>query len=377
MPSGPDRPLNRDAGRSVALGERTPTLGAYPGWRLVRIDETGDGDARPRGADAPWPAEPGTGSPEPREGSPPQADAAVRAQRAIDYQARVDAAYRAHAIDQGCARVEQVERETVTPAMRRIEAEDGGRHLAGLEHRLKERYRIEEKVDHDVAKRGVTAVDAFAAMKDAIRYTFCYPEERVHRGRVHRLRAAGGRPGFQLWIARNSWPTTSTKGSTAGGASPTMASCSRFSFTPQASLDAKEETHAAYERLRTLPDRSTPRSRDLHAYQREVTAKVPVPAWCPGRSDYPRRRDASRRSRTTPSSTTYSSREAPAGVLATHRARRRASATRQFGSDLAWTRSALATPTSAATATAEFYEITEDEANRIVERIRRSVTGER
>jgi hypothetical protein len=36
----------------------------------------------------------------------------------------VDAAYRAHAIDQGCARVRETEEVIVTPAMRRIEAED-------------------------------------------------------------------------------------------------------------------------------------------------------------------------------------------------------------------------------------------------------------
>jgi hypothetical protein len=86
--------------------------------------------------------------------------------------------------------------------MRRIEAEDPGRRLAGLENRLKERYRIEEKVNHDIEKRGVTAADAFAAMKDAIRYTYCYPDERCVDGvqaDAERLKSAG----FELIDSRN------------------------------------------------------------------------------------------------------------------------------------------------------------------------------
>jgi hypothetical protein len=58
--------------------------------------------------------------------------------------------------------------------MRCIEGEDPGRRLAGLENRLKDRYRVEEKVNHDIEKRGVTAAGAFAAMKDAIRSAHCY-----------------------------------------------------------------------------------------------------------------------------------------------------------------------------------------------------------
>ena len=62
-----------------------------------------------------------------------------------------------HAIDQGYARVREIEEKTVTPAMRRIEAEDPDRHLVGLEHRLKGRERIEEKVTHDEQKKGLSA----------------------------------------------------------------------------------------------------------------------------------------------------------------------------------------------------------------------------
>jgi hypothetical protein len=50
-------------------------------------------------------------------------DSALRIERAVAYRAAVDAAYRQDAIDHGYARVEKTERETITPAIRRIEAE--------------------------------------------------------------------------------------------------------------------------------------------------------------------------------------------------------------------------------------------------------------
>ncbi len=72
----------------------------------------------------------------------------------------------------------------------------------------------------------------------------------------------------------------------------------------------------------------------------------------------------------------YSSREEPGGVL------RRVEEDNgeydeEFGNDLAWTRSWLLYSHERGNMDAEFYQITEDEADRIVERIRRTVTGER
>ena len=72
---------------------------------------------------------------------------AARVARNLEYRATVDAADRDYAIDQGYARVREIEEKTVTPAMRRIEAEDPDRHLVGLEHRLKGKERLTEKVE--------------------------------------------------------------------------------------------------------------------------------------------------------------------------------------------------------------------------------------
>ncbi len=111
-------------------------IGCVPWAVAVRIDQPEDGDDVPASADLP-----AVGVPDAREAPRPDApdprDIAGRTERTLEHRAKVDAAYRAYAIDQGCASVEKIERELVTPAMRRIEAEDPDRHLAGLEHRLK------------------------------------------------------------------------------------------------------------------------------------------------------------------------------------------------------------------------------------------------
>jgi hypothetical protein len=71
----------------------------------------------------------------------------------------------------------------------------------------------------------------------------------------------------------------------------------------------------------------------------------------------------------------YSSREEPGGVL------RRiededAEYDEQFGRDLEWTRSAVLYSYERGNMDNELYEISEDEANRIVERIRRTAKGQ-
>lgn len=252
------------AGSPGTRREAGPDAPASPGRtdRTQRTDQAGDQEHRARAAEP--------------------ADATTRVERALEYRATVEAVYRAYAIDQGCARVEQVERETVTPAMRRIEAEDPTRHLAGLEHRLKGRYRIEEKVTEAVEERGHSVEDAFGMVKDAIRYTFCYPEDSYTDGvyaDCERLENAG----FERFDRRNSWDRDEYKGINSRWRVPESGQLFEAQFHTEASLAAKEETHDAYKQLRTLPADDAEVSR-LHAYQRKVTSKIPIP---PGALDIP------------------------------------------------------------------------------------------
>ena len=166
----------------------------------------------------------------------------VRIDRVMDHRATVDTAYRAYAIDQAYKKIHEIERGTVTPAMKRIEAEDPDRHLAGLENRLKGKDRLAEKAIFDVRKKGVTVDQAVANVKDVIRYTFRYPEGSYTAGVYadcdrladHGLNSSnGGTHGTR----------SSTKESTAGGELPQAANCSSFSFIPeQASTPKKRLT---------------------------------------------------------------------------------------------------------------------------------------
>jgi hypothetical protein len=243
----------------------------------VRIDRSDDGDERAEAADTPRVR----GADAARDpGHGPETGSAVRVERALEHRANVDAVNRAYAIDQGYARVQEIEEKTVTPAMRRIEAEDPDRTLAGLENRLKGKDRLTEKITKAMSERSRTPEEAFAETKDSIRYTLQYPDEKYVAGvaaDVERLKAAG----FELADSRNWWEHAEYKGINSWWGVPEMDRLFEVQFHTRASYDAKQETHEAYERIRSLP----PDHEDVyeaHAYQREVTAKIPIP---PGAAD--------------------------------------------------------------------------------------------
>lgn len=135
----------------------------------------------------------------------------ARIARVMEHRATVDATYRAYAIDQAYEKICDIERGTVTPAMKRIEAEDPDRHLAGLGNSLKGRDRLTEKVIFDVQKKGVTVEQAVANVKDAIRYTFCYSEDAYTEG-VYADCDRLADKGFELVERRNSWDKEQYKG---------------------------------------------------------------------------------------------------------------------------------------------------------------------
>ncbi|HVT68562.1 MAG TPA: hypothetical protein VHF26_12485 [Trebonia sp.] len=251
----------------------------------MRIDQADGDDEPPDAADAPpradRPAE--TRSESERRGELP--DAHPRAARVAEDRARVDAAYRTHAIDRGYERVREIERETVTPAMKRIEAEDPDRHLVGLENRLKGRDRLAEKVESDVQKKGLTIEQAIGNVKDAVRYTFSYSEGRYTAGvyaDCERLKAEG----FELVERRNSWPQEQYKGLNSRWRVPGSGQVFEVQFHTQASFEAKQETHWAYEKLRVGVPTPT-EQRELEDFQKRVTAGVPVPSGAAEIPDYP------------------------------------------------------------------------------------------
>src|ERR1700677_3200422 len=151
-----------------------------------------------------------------------------------------------------------------------------GRHLVGFEHRLKSRDRIEEKIIHDIAKRGVSADRAFDALTDALRYTFQYPDGTYAdgvRADVERMKAEG----FAFTGVRNMWASAEFKGITSVWRTPESsghAQLSEVQFHTTASFAARQETFAGYSRLRTLPA-DPAEVRELRAEQRLAAARVP------------------------------------------------------------------------------------------------------
>jgi hypothetical protein len=269
----------------------------------VRIDQPGDDDEHPDTADAPQPHQadavsntgadqeaaadrhgvgPDRGTTAKRQEAAQNSDASVVETQNLEYRATVDAVFRTHAIDQGYTRVKEIEEKTITPAMRRIEAEDPDRHLAGLDHRLKGKDRLTEKVTEAMTERSRTVDEAFATVKDAIRYTFCYPENRYTEGvfaDCDRL----AHNGFEPIDRRNSWAAEEYKGINSRWRVPDEGQLFEVQFHTRTSLDAKEETHGAYEKLRD-PATVKAEQEALSQYQRDVSARIPIP---PGALDIP------------------------------------------------------------------------------------------
>lgn len=192
-----------------------------------------------------------------------------------DYRATVDAEYRKHAVETGCARVREIEQNEITPALRRIESADPTRHLVGLENRLKSEERLTEKVELDMSKKGISAAEAFANVKDAIRFTLQYPDEKYADGvgaDVDRLESEG----FKLVDLRNTWSSQEYKGINTRWKEAESGQLFEVQFHTQTSYEAKQETHAAYEKLRS-PGTSRTEQRELHQYQCDVSARIPIP----------------------------------------------------------------------------------------------------
>jgi len=212
------------------------------------------------------------------------------AERFAEYKAKVEAEYRQEAVDRGCDRVREIEQTVVTPAMLRIEAQDPDRRLAGLENRLKGRERLAEKVTASLEEQPDLALgDAFAMVKDAIRYTFQYSEEK-YSAAVHADCARLDAAGFERFDRRNSWEHEEYKGINSRWREPESGLIFEVQFHTHASFEAKQLTHPAYEKLRSP---GTPKAEQEAAarFQREVSAKVPVP---PGATEIPDYRDSLR-----------------------------------------------------------------------------------
>ena len=201
---------------------------------------------------------------------------------------RLDAASNAE-IDAGYARIREVGENVIGPAILRIAAADPTRVLAGFDRRIKGEDRLKEKICDRMRSKGRSATESLAQISDVVRFTFTYDETAYTDGVVNdlkRLETAG----FTQVERRNTWGSSQYKGINTQWLEPKSGVRFEVQFHTLASLEAKELTHQAYERIRTMTE-STPdverETAELKLFQHRANSAIPIPPDVSDIDDYP------------------------------------------------------------------------------------------
>ena len=190
-------------------------------------------------------------------------------------------------IEAACDLIADREEKKISPTLRAIESQDPDRYLIGLKDCLKGRDRIKEKVAKNMAEKGLTSEDALSRVPDTIRFTFQYDEARYTQG-VREDIVRMKEHGLKLDISKNSWLSDQYKGINSQWIEPDTGQRFEVQFHTRISFEAKQITHPAYERLRTKQADAF-EELVLEAFQKKVTAEVPVPPGANDIPDYPER----------------------------------------------------------------------------------------
>jgi hypothetical protein len=179
----------------------------------------------------------------------------------------------------------------ILPALQRIEAADPNRHLAGLEHLVKGEDRLKEKLaDVLLVEPRLTARQAVDKVSDAVRSTLTYSSDRYADGvaaDIDRLKAEG----FELVKVKNLWHADQYKGINTQWRMPETATRFEMQFHTPESLEAKELTHEAYERLRRPESETSQSERDeLETFQRRANELVAIPPRVDSIKDFPEKK---------------------------------------------------------------------------------------
>jgi hypothetical protein len=186
-------------------------------------------------------------------------------------------------IEAECDRIADREKNEITPALRAIESQDPHRHLVGLERSLKGHDRIKEKVYDNMKAFRMSPEEAAGLVPDAIRFTFQYEDARYTQG-VYADTVRLQEQGFKMEARKNSWSDDQYKGINSQWIDPVSGQRFEVQFHTLISYEAKQLTHPAYERIRALPKPDKFEQMILEAFQKKVTAEVPLP---PGAVDIP------------------------------------------------------------------------------------------
>jgi hypothetical protein len=163
----------------------------------------------------------------------------------------------------------------VSSAMRTVEADTPGCELVGFKFHLKTEDRYMEKV---ATLRADNTVDSFEDIvnniPDTLRYT-CQFDRSIYAVGVERSISNIEDCGFAMEEGRNTWTSDHYKGINTRWRVPDGPLFEVQFHTPE-SFEAKQFTHAAYERIRSLSV-SDEENSELDAFQAKVCSKIPEP----------------------------------------------------------------------------------------------------
>jgi hypothetical protein len=182
-------------------------------------------------------------------------------------------------------RIREIGRLGIIPGLCAVEAAVPARSLAGFEHRFKGEDRLKEKIADQVRSTpGITPTKALGLIPDAVRFTLEYRDTDYTPGVIkdtERLEEEG----FILVERRNTWASEQYKGINSRWREPDSGIVFEIQFHTQASLEAKELTHKAYERIRSTA--KDPELAELRAFQKRVNSLVPIPPDVSDIANYP------------------------------------------------------------------------------------------
>jgi hypothetical protein len=187
-----------------------------------------------------------------------------------------------------CADLADECRRDILPALKRVESADPDRRLAGLEHMLKGENRLKEKIADFMQSPDATVRDALGFVPDAVRFTFTHSPQRYADGvptDIERLKVEG----FELIKLKNLWASQQYKGINTQWRRPETGLRFEVQFHTPESLEAKELTHEAYERIRA----SAPSGEreELEHFQQTANALLVTPERTAEIQDYPEKKN--------------------------------------------------------------------------------------
>jgi hypothetical protein len=166
---------------------------------------------------------------------------------------------------------------SISADMQAAEKENAcGGWLAGFDRRIKGDDRLKEKVAEQAAAEPDKSSSAILRkIPDALRFTCCFEPDSYSRG-YYDIKARLEDVGHEMYQSTNYWADPEYKGINTRWVTQQGQRFEVQFHTPE-SFHAKEVlTHRAYERIRD-PTTSRPELRELHAFQRELSAWIQVP----------------------------------------------------------------------------------------------------